>query len=1356
MSGEWRRKGLEKCARKTEKPISIALAVAMVISGFVGIMSTENVKADTTPAWEVYSSYIDWGEEGGAEWSVWNPLPSQTGSTIAIVGEPYYVGNPAFFPLARVLAAEGWQMTDVDSDFKYEYVFDWYSPSVTSAYTWEDTSPLVLKDTPYYGDLIVESLKINFKSMPSDVDDLRDDYDYLIVMSYFYGYNGAENSDAALSEIKEEISSTFTYTEVKNNPYRAGMVYDERGKTIYLLGHAEGDATNGYYDLSAAQRGITSINHIIINPDKLGMDEKPDIPAPARISITNPNPPTAQELILRKERNNYNGYENFEVTFRDSYVIKPTVGTIGVSVLYFVDQGLEFYLQSQAIQTFYAYEENFKFNIEYLPDNDILFEDDFESGNLDTTHWITFTRGTSTLDVKVVDEQGSKRLKISVDTTDNWDDWHAGGAGVKILDAYRMDAYSVEFDLTSEGEPWAYGLIGGPWFFVRTMGATGVCGDNIYAVIPYIGGYYGEKSNELADTFRVLFVHTTDQNANYITMHDALGTGDYTSTITCDGNDILGTMSVQVLVYTPTNHDTLLNKVLNNEPIHVKIGVDGRIVSAYFDGTLAGIAKDTSDNPATHGTAAFGKGFGDLTIDNVTLTKGCIFNDRFDNSAFSNNMWSMAPAADCYVDTTDEVLIQDTTSTAQATVSEDFGTKDVIVESSFSFSDDKTGTSYASISLKQGTDYTYTLKVSKDDGTLALSCSPGNTVQKNYAFYLDDWYKARIVLNNTEKKIYAYLDGRLKLQLDIPGNSTSSITELTLESSNAKVCWDSIYVENVSLETTPPTVSISSLNEGATVTGIVNVKASVSDTGSGIDYAALYVDDTLVGIDDDCSGGVAEFEYDTSALPSGEYTFTVVVYDNAGNSNWDEVTVNVDHPDKGVFDTGLGRYPSISGTHEGTFTPKRNMIVDRMYTYPCPGTGGHTEKIEIYYDGTLLTSGTWAGYASGDYTYVEFPRVTLQKDVTYKYVITTGSYPQIHHVQTLTTPDGVITCTKFTDANGVVHNDWIPAIAFEDFPNGDFEFGGRWTITTNGSSGYQPSATITCTDDPGQGDYCAKLENTLRHVGSPRSAYITRTVTLPSDAYKLHYITSFWKDCWGASIGVRIKDSDGNVLAEINEASGYGGRRISSDWVERTIDVSAYAGQTVTIELFLEDLSTTWAGMNDHGAWFKADDFYIIPTGLNNPGFESISSWTTETVGGSYAPTVNLHSMNGPHSGSYCAKMINNFGGLGTPRAGYIRQTVTLPSTGTTLSYYVKYWKDYWGPGMGVRIKDSSGSVLAQNKEGTSGTPSSSDWVQRTINVSAYAGQTITIEIYLEDLSTTWAGNGDHGGWIAVDDFSVT
>jgi len=50
---------------------------------------------------------------------------------------------------------------------------------------------------------------------------------------------------------------------------------------------------------------------------------------------------------------------------------------------------------------------------------------------------------------------------------------------------------------------------------------------------------------------------------------------------------------------------------------------------------------------------------------------------------------------------------------------------------------------------------------------------------------------------------------------------------------------------------------------------------------------------------------------------------------------------------------------------------------------------------------------------------------------TYNYTIRTGSYPQIHHNRTLIVPNGEIMCTKFTDANGRVYYDWIPAIRLE-------------------------------------------------------------------------------------------------------------------------------------------------------------------------------------------------------------------------------------------------------------------------------------------------------------------------------------
>ena len=137
-------------------------------------------------------------------------------------------------------------------------------------------------------------------------------------------------------------------------------------------------------------------------------------------------------------------------------------------------------------------------------------------------------------------------------------------------------------------------------------------------------------------------------------------------------------------------------------------------------------------------------------------------------------------------------------------------------------------------------------------------------------------------------------------------------------------------------------------------------------------------------------------------------------------------------PTPAVFDTGHGTYPSIRGTHTGTFTPNQTMVVNRMYTYPCVGTGGHTESVRFYGPGGVEVTKTWNGY-HGDYHGIEFgaDAPTLQAGTAYNYTIVTGSYPQIIHNETLTTPDGTINCTEFVDANEKRYTDWIPAIRLE-------------------------------------------------------------------------------------------------------------------------------------------------------------------------------------------------------------------------------------------------------------------------------------------------------------------------------------
>ena len=130
-----------------------------------------------------------------------------------------------------------------------------------------------------------------------------------------------------------------------------------------------------------------------------------------------------------------------------------------------------------------------------------------------------------------------------------------------------------------------------------------------------------------------------------------------------------------------------------------------------------------------------------------------------------------------------------------------------------------------------------------------------------------------------------------------------------------------------------------------------------------------------------------------------------------------------------VFDTGApaNPYPSIMGNHTGTIKPNHTVIATKLYTYPCVGTGGHTEYAEIW-NATWNATATWNGYA-GDWHNISFDKtVVLLAGESYNYTIRTGSYPQIIHESPFNATGGTITCDKFIDANGRIYYDWIPAI----------------------------------------------------------------------------------------------------------------------------------------------------------------------------------------------------------------------------------------------------------------------------------------------------------------------------------------
>ena len=135
-----------------------------------------------------------------------------------------------------------------------------------------------------------------------------------------------------------------------------------------------------------------------------------------------------------------------------------------------------------------------------------------------------------------------------------------------------------------------------------------------------------------------------------------------------------------------------------------------------------------------------------------------------------------------------------------------------------------------------------------------------------------------------------------------------------------------------------------------------------------------------------------------------------------------------------IFDTGTpsNPYPSISGTHTGDIIPSQDITVHKIYTYPCAGTGGHTEYVRIYNESGTIAEAYWSGYQHDWHNITFDESFTLFAERTYHYEIITGSYPQIIHKPEHTTLDGsYINCTSFVDANGKTYTDWILAIRIE-------------------------------------------------------------------------------------------------------------------------------------------------------------------------------------------------------------------------------------------------------------------------------------------------------------------------------------
>ena len=219
----------------------------------------------------------------------------------------------------------------------------------------------------------------------------------------------------------------------------------------------------------------------------------------------------------------------------------------------------------------------------------------------------------------------------------------------------------------------------------------------------------------------------------------------------------------------------------------------------------------------------------------------------------------------------------------------------------------------------------------------------------------------------------------------------------------------------------PPIASFTYSPENPVVNQAITFNASNStDTdGNIISYEWGFGDET---------NGTGEITTHFYSL-AGDYNAILTITDNEEVKNSIFKVITVSELEEIIFDTDspYNSYPSICGNHTGTITPNKTITVNKLYTYPCAGTGGHTEYARIW-NSTLDVNAIWNGY-TGDWHNISFDNTfTLVANETYNYTIRTGSYPQIYHTHALPTENGWINCTQFIDANGKSSANWIPAI----------------------------------------------------------------------------------------------------------------------------------------------------------------------------------------------------------------------------------------------------------------------------------------------------------------------------------------
>jgi hypothetical protein len=307
---------------------------------------------------------------------------------------------------------------------------------------------------------------------------------------------------------------------------------------------------------------------------------------------------------------------------------------------------------------------------------------------------------------------------------------------------------------------------------------------------------------------------------------------------------------------------------------------------------------------------------------------------------------------------------------------------------------------------------------------------------------------------------------------------------------------------------------------------------------------------------------------------------------------------------------------------------------------------------------------------------------------------------------------------------------------FNAVVNGDFENGlTAWTV----SGAPAPIVVVPKTSKKKKNSSATLAPVTPAHaaqIGTSNGVgdfALSQLVTVPTGTTGL----SFWYQphCTNKTTDTfkaQIRDAGGvNVLQTLISACTN-----SSTWAKGAFDTSLYAGQDVTL----------WFGV--HSAKSKKAVYVLLddvvvgrqPAGVANGGFETgdLTGWSPA---GYQLPSVVSTT---PHTGTSSA-LLGAGGSLVFTGDSTLSQAVIVPGINPTLTvWYFPHCRDTIAfDQIQIKIKSPGGQVLSTLLNSCPSSTTSWRWTKGTYNLSAYAGQSVTIWMNVHDDGApgdeTWA-----------------